>query len=118
MRRLISIITAVMMTVLILTTSASAAYAADDVLTINGEGKVNVGDTVKFTLYLDETKEDIIGFELRLFYNSEYLKFDKKSLTSEKFDNLFYNPDIDGKRSSMFTKISSRPSSQRINFIR
>ena len=49
MRRLISIITAVMMTVLILTTSVSAANAADDVLTINGEGKVNVGDTVKFT---------------------------------------------------------------------
>ena len=89
MRRLISIITAVMMTALIFTTSASAAYAADDVLTINGEGKVNVGDTVKFTLYLDETKEDIIGFELRLFYNSEYLKFDKKSLTSEKSSTIF-----------------------------
>ena len=107
MRRLISIITAVMMTVLILTTSASAAYAADDVLTINGEGKVNVGDTVKFTLYLDETKEDIIGFELRLFYNSEYLKFDKKSLTSEKFDNLFYNPDIDGKIPMNWTDIGN-----------
>ena len=89
MRRLISIITAVMMTVLILTTSVSAANAADDVLTINGEGKVNVGDTVKFTLYLDETKEDIIGFELRLFYNSEYLKFDKKSLTSFAAKDVF-----------------------------
>ena len=107
MRRLISIITAVMMTALIFTTSASAAYAADDVLTINGEGKVNVGDTVKFTLYLDETKEDIIGFELRLFYNSEYLKFDKQSLTSEKFDNLFYNPDIDGKIPMNWTDIGN-----------
>ncbi len=107
MRRLISIITAVMMTALILTTSVSAANAADDVLTINGEGKVNVGDTVKFTLYLDETKEDIIGFELRLFYNSEYLKFDKKSLTSEKFDNLFYNPDIDGKIPMNWTDIGN-----------
>ena len=107
MRRLISIITAVMMTALILTTSVSAANAANDVLTINGEGKVNVGDTVKFTLYLDETKEDIIGFELRLFYNSEYLKFDKKSLTSEKFDNLFYNPDIDGKIPMNWTDIGN-----------
>ena len=91
MKQLFSIITAVMMTALILTSSLSVAYAADDELIINGEGKAKVGDTVKYTLYLDETKEDIIGFELRLFYNSEYLSFNKKSLTSEKFDNLFYS---------------------------
>ncbi len=96
-----------MMTALILTSSLSVAYAADDELIINGEGKAKVGDTVKYTLYLDETKEDIIGFELRLFYNSEYLSFNKKSLTSEKFDNLFYNPDLDGKIPMNWTDIGN-----------
>ena len=107
MKQLFSIITAVMMTALILTSSLSVAYAADDELISNGEGKAKVGDTVKYTLYLDETKEDIIGFELRLFYNSEYLSFNKKSLTSEKFDNLFYNPDLDGKIPMNWTDIGN-----------
>lgn len=107
MRRLLSIITAVMMTALIISASAGSVFAADEELTINGEGKAKVGDTVKFTLYLDETKEDIIGFELRLFYDSEYLSFNKKSLTSEKFDNLFYNPDLDGKIPMNWTDIGN-----------
>ena len=55
MRRLLSIITAVMMTALIISASAGSVFAADEELTINGEGKAKVGDTVKFTLYLDET---------------------------------------------------------------
>ena len=53
MKQLFSIITAVMMTALILTSSLSVAYAADDELIINGEGKAKLGDTVKYTLYLD-----------------------------------------------------------------
>lgn len=107
MKHLFSIITAVMMTALIILSSVPVAFAAEDELTINGEAKAKVGDKVKFTLYLDETKEDIIGFELRLFYSSDCLQFDKKSLTSEKFDNLFYNPDIEGKIPMNWTDIGN-----------
>lgn len=106
MRRLISTITAVMIVTLLLATSVSAAFAEEQ-LTINDEAKVNVGDTVKFTLNLSETKEDIIGFELRLFYDPDCLEFQQKSLTSEKFDNLFYNPDIDGKIPMNWTDIGN-----------
>ena len=107
MKHLFSIITAVMMTALIILSSVPVAFAAEDELTINGEAKAKVGDKVKFTLYLDETKEDIIGFELRLFYSSDCLQFDKKSLTSEQFDNLFYNPDIEGKIPMNWTDIGN-----------
>lgn len=74
------------------------AFAADDdKLTINDAAQVKKGDKIKFTLNLSETTEDVYGFELRLFYDSEYLQLDKKSISSEKFDNMFYNANLDGK---------------------
>lgn len=108
MRRIFSIVSAVALTAFISVSSLLSAFAADDdVLTINGDAEVHVGDTVKFTLYLDETKEEIYGFELRLFYDSDYLSFEKKSLTSEKFNSLFYNGDIDGKIPMNWTDIGN-----------
>lgn len=66
-------------------------------LTINDEAKVNVGDTVKFTLYLSEVKDPIIGFEMRIFYDDEFLEYQEKSLDFEKFEVVFFNESIAGK---------------------
>lgn len=82
------------------------AFAAEGTLTINGEAQAKVGDTVKFSLYLDECTEDIIGFELRLFYDEECLQMDPDSITYEKFDGVIHNTKIPGKLPISWTNIS------------
>ena len=66
-------------------------------LRINNAGNVKAGDIVTYTLYLSETVEPIVGFELRLFYDSEHLEYQKSSLKFENFDVVIYNEDIKGK---------------------
>lgn len=83
------------------------AFAADDnVLTINGGAEVNVGDRVKYTLYLADTKEEIIGFQLALFFDKEYLELDKNSMSFDKFDGVIYNADLDDSLPMNWTNIS------------
>lgn len=79
-------------------------------LTINDKGKVAVGKTVSYTLYLDEAKEPIEGFELRLFFDSENLKYKKGTLKFEKFNVVFYNENIEGKIPMNYTSITNMPS--------
>ena len=82
------------------------AFATEDVLTINGEAKANVGDTVKYSLYLSDCTEEIIGFELRLFYDSDCLEMNKDSIKYEKFDGVIHNTNIPGKFPTSWTNIS------------
>ena len=77
---------------------AEAKDDADaDTLTINKEAQIAVGDIVTYTLNLSEAPEPIVGFELRLFYDSDFLEYQKSSLTFDKFDMVIYNEDIKGK---------------------
>ncbi len=105
MRHLFSTLTIGTAAALIALSSVPMAYAesadagASDIT-------INKGDNVEFKLYLGDTKEEIIGFELRLFYDANLLEFDKESLTAEHFDSLFYNPDIEGKIPMNWTDIS------------
>lgn len=82
-------------------------FAADDELTINSEAKVNVGDKIKYTLYLSDTKEDIIGFELRMFYDHNYLELDKDSVNYGKFDGVIHNLNLEDKIPINWTNIST-----------
>ena len=95
MRHLLTKFCTTCFAIIILLSATTSAFAADQLI-INKDASVDVGDTVRFTLYLSDTTEEMIGFELRLFYDSEYLEFNKESLSTEKFDSLFYNPDLDG----------------------
>lgn len=76
-------------------------------LTINSEAKVNVGDTVKFSMYLSDTTEEIIGFQLSLYYDNEYLEFDKESLTYEKFSGVIHNVNLENKIPISWTNINA-----------
>ena len=97
MKHYIAKITSILIAAMIILTSTSTAFA-EDTLKINGSDKTaNKGDTIKFTLNLADTREDIIGFELRVFYDSEKLELVKGSVTSDTFDNLFYNEEKKGK---------------------
>lgn len=83
------------------------AFAADDELTVNSDAKVQVGDKIKYTLYLSETKEDIIGFELRMFYDHNYLELDKDSVNYGKFDGVIHNLNLEDKIPINWTNIST-----------
>ncbi len=83
------------------------AFAADDELTVNKSAKVKVGDKIKYTLYLSDTKEDIIGFELRMFYDHNYLELDKDSMNYGKFDGVVHNLNLEDKIPINWTNIST-----------
>ena len=84
-----------------------SAFAADDELTVNSDAKVKVGDKIKYTLYLSDTKEDIIGFELRMFYDHNYLELDKDSVNYGKFDGVIHNLNLEDKIPINWTNIST-----------
>lgn len=104
----VKIISLCFATVLLLSFMTSiTAFAADDELTINSNAKVKVGDKIKYTLYLSDTKEDIIGFELRMFYDHNYLELDKDSVNYSKFDGVIHNLNIEDKIPINWTNIST-----------
>lgn len=106
MKRLMTKIISVCFVITIIASLSATAFAADKQLTINGDAKVNVGETVTFNLYLSECTEEIIGYEMRLFYDSEYLELDAESLKFEKFDGVIFNPNLENKVAMSWTNIS------------
>ena len=93
------------------TATASGAQAAEGgtMLTINNAASVEVGKTVTYTLYLSEATESIVGFELRLFYDSDFLEYQKDTLKFDKFDVVFFNEDIKGKIPMNYTSLNNQP---------
>ncbi|MDD6989076.1 hypothetical protein [Ruminococcus sp.] len=107
-KHLVKIISLCFASVLMLSFMTSiTAFAADDELTVNSNAKVKVGDKIKYTLYLSDTKEDIIGFELRMFYDHNYLELDKDSVNYGKFDGVIHNLNIEDKIPINWTNIST-----------
>ena len=107
-KHLVKIISLCFVSVLMLSLMTSmTVFAADNELTVNSDAKVKVGDKIKYTLYLSDTKEDIIGFELRMFYDHNYLELDKDSMNYGKFDGVFHNLNIEDKIPINWTNIST-----------
>lgn len=105
---LVKIISLCFVSVLILSLMTSmTVFAADDELTVNSDAKVKVGDKIKYTLYLSDTKEDIIGFELRMFYDHNYLELDKDSMNYGKFDGVIHNLNLEDKIPINWTNINT-----------
>ena len=75
--------------VAVLTVSAFCipASAAEDDLTISistdekDSVTAKVGDTVKYAIYMTDTKEEVIGAAMSFFYNDEYLKLNANFYT-------------------------------------
>lgn len=107
-KHLVKIISLCFVSVLMLSLMTSmTVFAADNELTVNSDAKVKVGDKIKYTLYLSDTKEDIIGFELRMFYDHNYLELDKDSINYGKFDGVIHNLNIEDKIPINWTNIST-----------
>lgn len=107
-KHLVKIISLCFVSVLMLSLMTSmTVFAAENELTVNSDAKVKVGDKIKYTLYLSDTKEDIIGFELRMFYDHNYLELDKDSMNYGKFDGVIHNLNIEDKIPINWTNIST-----------
>ncbi len=106
MKKFISKITSLLFAVLLVIVTLVPVSAAEDELTINSEATAKVGDTVKYTLYLDESIEDLTGFELRLYYDDEYLSYVENSLEFEKFKGVISNPNNPGIIEMCWTNIA------------
>ena len=107
-KHLVKIISLCFVSLLMLSLMTSmTVFAADNEFTVNSDAKVKVGDKIKYTLYLSDTKEDIIGFELRMFYDHNYLELDKDSINYGKFDGVIHNLNIEDKIPINWTNIST-----------
>ncbi len=96
-KNMLSILFAAVLTVSAFCVSVNAA---DDDLTINISSDekdavtAKVGDTVKYAVYMTDTKEEVIGVAMSFFYNDEYLKMDADSIKCESFNNSVGNPNL------------------------
>ena len=107
-KNLVKIISLCFVSLLMLSMMTSmTVFAADKELSVNSDAKVKVGVKIKYTLYLSDTKEDIIGFELRMFYDHNYLELDKDSMNYGKFDGVIHNLNIEDKIPNYWTNIST-----------
>lgn len=120
MKRINLKLTSVCFAVVLVVCSVLTAFAEEKqgTLKINGNTEVEVGKTVTYTLYLSDTVEPIVGFEMRLFYDSEALEYQKGSLKFEKFDVVVYNEDIKGRIPMNCSSLTNLPDfSQKGQFV-
>lgn len=109
-KNMLSILFAAVLTVSAFCVSVNAA---DDDLTINISSDekqavtAKVGDTVKYAVYMTDTKEDVIGVAMSVFYNDEYLKMDTKSVKSESFSNTVGNPNLKNRYTFTWTDVQN-----------
>lgn len=90
MKKFLSIITVTCVLTSMLIVSAVSA-GADGQLVINKKAKANVGDKVKYILYLADTDEEVEGFEMNLNFDPEYLETNNDSIKLPKIDSAMKN---------------------------
>ena len=90
MKKFLSIITVTCVLTSMLIVSAVSAGATGQ-LVINKKAKANVGDKVKYILYLADTDEEIEGFEMNLNFDPEYLETNNDSIKLLKIDSAMKN---------------------------
>ena len=90
MKKFLSIITVTCVLTSMLIVSAVSAGATGQ-LVINKKAKANVGDKVKYILYLADTEEEIEGFDMNLNFDPEYLATNNDSIKLPKIDSAMKN---------------------------
>ncbi len=107
MRKIISVLISVIVTSSVFYAIPLTASAADDELIINKEARVRTGDIVTYTLNLADLKEQIIGFDMSLVYDTDYLELVEDSVNLPKFDGYFYNSNYGNIIPIVWTSISN-----------
>lgn len=101
-----SLFALIFMLVMLLGSSAICVNAADDALQVDGRVEYKVGDTLTYNVCLEGVPEKIIGIQMYVTYNPEYLKIDGESLETPKFPGAVSNTNLEGKFTFNWTNVS------------
>lgn len=106
---------------MIFVVTAFGANAAEETV-INNSGSVTVGDTFTYSMYISDAQSGIMGMQAYVFYDTDYLEIDTKSISFETLNGVIYNGNLDGYMTFNFSDInnyadfSSRSQLVSINF--
>lgn len=83
-----------------------SANAAND-LKINDAASVAVGDTFTYSMYISDASKGVMGMQAYVFYDTEYLQIDAKSINFDTLEGVIYNGNLDGYMTFNFSDISN-----------
>ncbi len=90
-------IAAVMVAVIAMFASFSVCVnAAEDSLDVDGRLSYKVGDTLTYSLCLEDSAEKLMGIQMYVYYDQQYLKVNADTLDFPKLPGAVYNTDLDG----------------------
>lgn len=95
MKKLGSVLSAVLMTAVIMLTSV-VSFSAADKLTINGSVEARKGDKVTYSLYISDVPELTEDVQLIIYYDSQILTVVDDSIKYPQGGSPIYNAGIDG----------------------
>lgn len=78
----------------LLVSSTVTSFAVDE-LTVNG-AKAKVGSTVTYVLNLGDASEEIVGLQMQVIYDDEYLKIDENSVYFPNVSGMVSNAGVSG----------------------
>ncbi len=79
MKRIISLLLAVMTAATVLSTTVISFSAADN-LTVNGDVKAKKGDKVTYSIYIADVPEKVEDVQMEVYYDSSFLTVDEDSI--------------------------------------
>ena len=68
---------------------------ATNTLTVNGVKNLKKGDIISYTLNLSDCEEEIIGFQMYIYYDKEYLDVVTNTVEFPQLSNVAYNDNSD-----------------------
>lgn len=104
MFRLIKKISAVLAAVLCMLSFVTVNAAGGT--KINGELDANVGDKFTYSMYMSDCTEGVLGIQMYVFYDQEYLEIDPQSVSFDQFNGAIYNANLEGYMTFNWTNIS------------
>lgn len=98
---------AIVLAICLLALSAISANAEENKIKINDETELLVDDTFTYSLYLSEATEGVMGIQMYVFYDKDYLEIDPNSVVFDTFTSAVYNAKLDGFMTFNWTDISN-----------
>lgn len=105
MKRFLKLSLTLLVVVTLVFTSVVTSFAAGK-LSVNG-AKAPIGSVVTYDLQLGDCTEDVIGFQMQVIFDNEYLEVDKNSVEFPNVTGVVSNAGDDGVISFNFTDINN-----------
>lgn len=92
MKKLAKSISAMMLILIMLfASSVICVSAAEDELQVDNQLAYKVGDTLTYNIFLEGVPSPVVGIQMYIRFDPQYLKIDTESVKFDKFANPFYN---------------------------